>query len=217
MAEAQQLRLVADFRLAHRQALALTQRLDRAYLETITGLARAVEARDRYTGGHIERVQAYSLSIAERLEIDGEARRHLEFGAVLHDIGKIGVPDEILRKPGPLDPEEWRVMRQHPDLGRRVLEGISFLTPALDAVAAHHERWDGRGYPGGLAGEAIPLAGRIVSVADAFDAMASDRHYRQGLPIAVALREIEQGSGTQFEPQVVRAFVATRQSNSRTA
>jgi HD-GYP domain-containing protein (c-di-GMP phosphodiesterase class II) len=126
---------------------------------------------------------------------------------VLHDVGKIGVPDAILHKPGPLDPTEWSLMRHHPDIARRVLEGITFLAPSLDAVAAHHERWDGTGYPGGLAGEAIPLGGRIVAVADAYDAMVSDRVYRAGLPHSAALAELEEGRGTQFDPDVADAFL----------
>jgi HD-GYP domain-containing protein (c-di-GMP phosphodiesterase class II) len=209
-AEAQQLRTVEDFRAEHMRATALARRLDRAYLETITALARAVEARDSYTGGHVERVRSYSLHIADGLRLGGEALRALEVGALLHDVGKIGVQDAILRKPGGLDPEEWDAVRRHPEIGRRVLEGVSFLAPALEGVAYHHERWDGEGYPAGLAGEAIPLAGRIVAVADAYDAMTSDRSYRRGLPTEVALAEIELGRGTQFDPDVAAAFLTWR-------
>jgi HD-GYP domain-containing protein (c-di-GMP phosphodiesterase class II) len=208
LAEAQQLRAVEDFRRAYDQALALAGRLDGAYLETITALARAVEARDRYTGWHVERVRSYSLEIGTALGLAGDALRQLEFGAVLHDVGKIGVPDAVLGKPGPLDADEWRAMRQHPEIGRRLLEAVSFLAPAIDAVAHHHERWDGMGYPAGLAGQAVPLAGRIVAVGDAFDAMTSDRPYRAGLPVEAALAEIERGRGTQFDPQIAAAFLA---------
>ena len=186
----------------------MAEKLDAAYLETISALARSVEARDAYTGSHVERVRAHSRQIGETRGLSASALRQLEFGAVLHDVGKIGVPDEILQKPGPLDADEWTFMRHHPEIGRRVLEGISFLADALDAVACHHERWDGTGYPGGLAGESIPLFGRIVAVADAFDAMITDRPYRAGLPLEFALGEIERGRGSQFDPDVASAFLA---------
>jgi anti-sigma regulatory factor (Ser/Thr protein kinase) len=208
LAEAQQLRAVEDFRTSHREAVALAQRLDAAYLETISALARSVEARDSYTGTHVERVRIHSRRIGEAYGMNANALRQLEFGAVLHDVGKIGIPDQILQKPGPLDPEEWTFMRHHPEIGRRVLEGISFLADALDAVGCHHERWDGAGYPGGLAGDAIPLFGRIVGVADAFDAMITDRPYRAGLPVDIALKEIERGRGSQFDPDIARTFLA---------
>jgi HD-GYP domain-containing protein (c-di-GMP phosphodiesterase class II) len=208
LAEAQQLRAVEDFRTAHANAVALAERLDAAYLETISALAISVEARDSYTGGHVERVRLHSRRIGEACGLQGAALRQLEFGAVLHDVGKIGIPDDILQKPGRLDPEEWTFMRHHPEIGRRILEGISFLTEALDAVGFHHERWDGAGYPDGLAGDAIPLFGRIVAVADAYDAMVTDRPYRGGLPVDVALSEIERGRGTQFDPDIARAFLA---------
>jgi HD-GYP domain-containing protein (c-di-GMP phosphodiesterase class II)/anti-sigma regulatory factor (Ser/Thr protein kinase) len=207
LAEAQQLLAVGDFRAAHREALALADRLDRGYLETISALAKAVEARDDYTGGHIERVRQHSLRIARGRGLTDDTLRQLEFGAVLHDVGKIAVPDAILGKRATLDSEEWVFMRRHPEIGRRVLEGISFLTDALDAVACHHERWDGGGYPGGLAGEAIPLFGRIVAVADAYDAMTTDRPYRLGMPPEVALAEIEHGRGAQFDPDLAAAFL----------
>lgn len=208
LAEAQQIRAVRDFRASHDRAKQLAERLDQAYLETITALARSIEARDGYTGLHVERVRRYSLRLASDLRLGDDAIRRLEFGAVLHDVGKIGIGDAILSRPGPLDPAEWQVMRRHPEIGRRVLEGIAFLTPALDAVFFHHERWDGEGYPGGLAGEAIPLAGRIVAIVDAYDAMTTDRPYRRALPREAALAEIERGRGTQFDPDVARVFLA---------
>jgi HD-GYP domain-containing protein (c-di-GMP phosphodiesterase class II) len=208
LAEAQQLRAVEDFRTAHREAVALANKLDAAYLETISALARSVEARDNYTGTHVERVRLHSRRMGETCGLDASALRQLEFGAVLHDIGKIGVPDDILQKPGPLEPQEWTFMRHHPEIGRRVLEGIGFLADALDAVGCHHERWDGTGYPAGLAGEAIPLFGRIVAVADAYDAMTSDRPYRAGLPVEVALLEIDRGRASQFDPNIASMFLA---------
>jgi ribonuclease P protein subunit RPR2 len=207
-AEAQQLRLAEDFQIAYRRAADLAGRLDRAYWGTIGALARAIEARDDYTGGHIERVRAHSVRMGEALGLDAETLRQLEFGAVLHDVGKIGVPDAVLGKQGKLDLDEWRQMRAHPEIGRRMLAGVEFLGAALDAVAHHHERWDGAGYPAGLAGEDIPLAGRIVAVADAFDAMTTDRPYRAGLAPDAALAEIERGRGTHFDPTVASAFLA---------
>jgi HD-GYP domain-containing protein (c-di-GMP phosphodiesterase class II) len=147
------------------------------------------------------------MRLADALQLAGEGRRHLEFAAVLHDVGKLGLPDTVLGKPGPLSSEEWASMRQHPEIGRQVLEGVAFLAPVLDIVATHHERWDGQGYPGRLAGAAIPLAARIIAVADAYDAMTTDRPYRPALPEATARAELERGRGGQFDPQIVDAFL----------
>ena len=207
LAEAQQLRAVEDFRTAYRRASALTKKLDQAYLETITALANAVEARDLLTGHHVERVRSMSVRLGQILNLNSDAIRQLEFGAVLHDVGKIGLPDSILGKPGALSASEVPVMRLHPLIGRRMLEGVSFLHPALPAVEAHHERWDGAGYPHGLAGEDIPIAGRIVAVVDAFDAMTSDRPYRAALPVETARASLLAGRGTQFDPIIVDAFL----------
>ena len=207
LANGQALRAIRDFRAARREATALAGRLDGAYLETVAALARAVEARDGTTGGHVERVRRSSLLLADTLQLAGESRRHLEFAAVLHDIGKLGLPDAVLTKPGPLSAEERAVMEQHPLIGRRVLEGVAFLTPVLDAVAGHHERWDGRGYPGGLAGTAIPLAARIIAVVDAYDAMTTSRPYRPARTVAAARGELERCRGSQFDPDVVDSFL----------
>lgn len=208
LAEAQQLRAVRDFRVAHQEAVALAERLRGAALDSMIGLAKAIEARDDYTGGHIERVRRYSLSIATTLGLPQETLLHLEFGAVLHDVGKIGVPDAVLGKPGPLSPDEWVQMQRHPEIGHNILKGIALLAPSLDAVLCHHERWDGRGYPAGLAGEGIPLLGRIVAIADAFDAMTSDRPYRQGLSSDTAIAKIVDGRGRQFDSVIVDAFLS---------
>jgi HD-GYP domain-containing protein (c-di-GMP phosphodiesterase class II) len=207
LAEAQQLRAVEDFRTAYRRASDLTKKLDQAYLETITALANAVEARDHLTGDHVERVRSMSVRLGHILKLDREALRQLEFGAVLHDVGKIGLPDAILGKPGPLSSSEIPIMQEHPLIGRRILEGVSFLHPALPAVEAHHERWDGTGYPHGLSAENIPIAGRIVAVVDAFDAMTSDRPYRLALSVETAKAILLAGRGTQFDPVVVDAFL----------
>ncbi len=146
--------------------------------------------------------------IAEVLEVPAERHATLRRGALLHDIGKIGVPDRILRKPGPLTEREWETMRSHPDLGARIIANIPFLEEVATIVRAHHERWDGSGYPEGLAEEEIPLGARIFAVADGFDAMTSDRPYRRGRPLEEALAEVERCAGTQFDPAVVRAFRA---------
>ena len=179
-----------------------------AALGTITTLAKAIEARDRHTGAHIERVREYSLAIARQLELNEEEIWRVGVGAMLHDLGKIGVPDAILNKRGELTPMEAEVMRRHPMIGAGLLEADPALTIALPAVLHHHERWDGSGYPHGLSGERISLEGRIVCVADAYDAMVSDRPYRSRLAEAGALERIEAGIGTQFDPEVARAFLA---------
>ena len=201
------LRLLKDLKAAHRAERARRRELAAAHLQTLRLLAHAVELKDDYTGGHIERVRRYSLAIADALALDAATRRQLEMGAELHDVGKLGVPDAVLGKHGRLTAPEWSAMRTHPERGIYLLHGVSFLADALDAVEAHHERWDGRGYPHGLRAHDIPLLGRIVAVADAFDAMTSDRPYRRGLPAEAAAAELERGRGTQFDPDVVEAFL----------
>lgn len=208
LAEAQQLRAVKDFRAAHRRALDMAERLDHAYLQTVTALARAVEARDGYTGGHVDRVARYSMQLAGKLGIEESALRQIQFGAVLHDVGKIGVPDEVLQSPSALLPEQWEIMRQHPSIGEEMLDGVAFLDEARHAVVGHHERWDGNGYPRGLAGEGIPLVARIVGVADAYDAMTSNRPYRSALAWEIALDQIKSGRGKQFDPDIADLFLA---------
>jgi HD-GYP domain-containing protein (c-di-GMP phosphodiesterase class II) len=179
-------------------------------IQTVTALAQAVELRDKYTGGHTQRVTNYSLLLAERLHLPSMECRLLQIGVPLHDIGKIGVDDAVLRKAGSLMPDEFESMRSHTTRGAAILEGIPGLAAVLPIVRSHHERWDGRGYPDALAGEAIPLLARVVAVADSFDAMTSDRPYRKGLPLARAFSEIAKGSGTQFDPRCAAAFLALR-------
>ncbi|PYS77252.1 MAG: hypothetical protein DMF66_10490, partial [Acidobacteria bacterium] len=164
------------------------------------------EARDSETHGHSERVVSFSLRLGRELRLDSEQLRALEFGSLLHDIGKIGVPDAILRKPSALTEEEWVRMREHPRHGQKILRGIGFLEGAARVVAQHHERWDGTGYPLGLRGEGIDLNARIFAVADAFDAMTSDRVYRKGRPYEAAAAELDGWAGRQFDPRVVAAF-----------
>ena len=180
--------------------------LEGAYSMTLKALVAALETRDLETHGHSERVVNFSLRLGRELGLSGEQLRSLEFGSLLHDIGKIGVPDAILRKPAKLTEEEWERMREHPLHGQRILRGIEFLEGAARVVAQHHERWDGSGYPLGLRGEEIDLNARIFAVADAFDAMTSDRVYRAGRGYEEALRELEAYAGRQFDPRVVEAF-----------
>jgi putative nucleotidyltransferase with HDIG domain len=185
----------------------LLRRMHRSYLSTITSLARAVEAKDPYTSGHTERVARLAVMLAQELGFDEAQLQAIEVGAIIHDIGKVGIADEILLKPGPLSPEETREMRKHPELSSYIVADLE-LPPVVKQMArSHHERYDGAGYPDGLAGEEIPLAGRILSVADALDAMTSDRPYRKAMPLAMARAEIQEMSGTQFCPRVVAALM----------
>lgn len=176
-------------------------------LGALESLAVAVEHKDQNTAKHTDDVAQLSTRIAAALGVDERGAYQLRIGAILHDVGKIGVPDGILRKPGPLSSEEQRVMRRHAEIGYLMLKEIGGLREALDIVLHHHERYDGTGYPHGLRGSEIPLLTRIVTVADAFTAMTNDRPYRQRLAVAVALAELEKGSGSQFDPQVVEALL----------
>jgi putative nucleotidyltransferase with HDIG domain len=183
--------------------------LGRAYRGTALLLRDLIEEDDEYTGRHTEDVVALAVRVGERMGVDEETRRAVELGALLHDIGKIAVPDEIINKPGPLDDDEWAIMRTHTVEGQRMLEQVGGLLATVGVVVrASHERWDGGGYPDGLAGDAIPVAARIVSACDAYNAMTTDRSYRKALPLEVAVAELEANSGTQFAPDVVRALVA---------
>jgi ribonuclease P protein subunit RPR2 len=181
--------------------------LQQTYLATMTSLAQVIEAKDRTTRGHLDRTQAYGLALANRIDPELVRTPTLGYGFFLHDIGKVGIPEPILCKEGPLTIDEWDVMRTHPTIGAQIVEPIAFLSDAVDLIRHHHERFDGSGYPDGLEGEKIPLAARIFSVADSFDAMTSDRPYRGALALEPALAEIESGAGTQFDPEVVREFV----------
>jgi response regulator RpfG family c-di-GMP phosphodiesterase len=180
--------------------------LEEAYRSTLKALTAALETRDLETHGHSERVVSYSMRLGRAYGLDSELTKSLEFGSLLHDIGKIGVPDLILRKPAKLTPEEWVLMRQHPQHGQQILRGIEFLEGAARVVAQHHEKWDGSGYPLGLRGEKIDVCARIFSVADAFDAITSNRVYRKGKPYQAAADELDAWAGTQFDPKVVEAF-----------
>jgi diguanylate cyclase (GGDEF)-like protein len=170
-------------------------------------LVEALESRDPYMGGHPRAVSRLALRIGLKISLPSDQLDALNLGALLHDVGKIGVPDRILQKPGRLTDEEYRIIKRHPVLGARMLASVRELAPAVPAVRHHHERFDGKGYPDGLAGEDIPLAARIISVADAFDSMVRERPYGYGISRQAALEEIEDNSGTQFDPQVVRALL----------
>ena len=177
-----------------------------AYLGTIRALALALDARDPYTAGHSERVSAVSLAIGRCMLLDDAQLEVLRLGALLHDIGKIGISDEVLMKPGPLTPEEYELIKQHPDVGARILRSVPFLEPHITIVELHHERPDGKGYPHGLRGTEIPLLASIVHVADAFDAMTSARAYRPARATSEGLRELWRCAGAQFDAEVVHAL-----------
>ncbi len=180
--------------------------LENAYRTTLQALTAALETRDSETHGHSERVVTFSLRLGREYGLTALEMKALEFGSLLHDIGKIGVPDAILRKPAKLTDEEWVRMREHPMHGQQILRGIKFLEGAAKVVAQHHEKWDGSGYPLGLKAEEIDICARIFSVADAFDAITSDRVYRQGRPYEAASQELDEWVGRQFDPKVVEAF-----------
>lgn len=192
-------------KLARRRAV---ERFDThaAHLQTVQMLANTIEARDRNTRGHVERVQRYALALARALRWDEGALAVLEFGALLHDMGKILVPRAILNKPGQLTPPEWEVLRRHPADGAQMLGGVDHLRGAVPYVLHHHEHWNGSGYPHGLAGTAIPVEGRLPAVVEAFDAMTSERPYRPARTRAAACDEISRLAGIQFDPAIEAAF-----------
>ena len=184
----------------------LYEDLQATFQQTIEGLAKAIDKMDRYTAGHSERVASYAVYLAGRLGLDAGETEIVRQAALMHDIGKIGCVLN-LNKPGKLTTDEYEVFKRHPGFGRDILEPIKFLAPLVPGVHLHHERWDGRGYPLRLAGTSIPLIARIISVADTYDAMTSDRSYRRALPHEVAVAEVERCSGTQFDPEVAASFV----------
>ncbi|HML68296.1 MAG TPA: HD-GYP domain-containing protein [Clostridia bacterium] len=184
------------------------QLLQQTYMDTVTTLSRAVDARDPYTAGHSERVAAISHKIAEKMGFDENRLKKLELSALFHDIGKIGVPDQILLKPEKLDEAEFQKIREHPVIGAKILQKIDFLKDSLPIIRHHHERYDGNGYPDEMKGADIPIESRIISVADTYDAMTSDRPYRKSLSHEKAVSEIIRNAGMQFDPEVVDAFLS---------
>ena len=183
-------------------------RLETMYLETVTALAAAMEAKDHYTAEHADMLAAMAVSVGRRLGLAEPELRELQYAAVLHDIGKIGIPGSILNKPDRLTDDEFEVMAEHTVIGERIISRVEYLEPIAGIIRAAHERWDGGGYPDRVASDDIPLAARILLVCDAFHAMTSDRPYRKALPEKVAVKELEKNAGTQFDPRVVESFLA---------
>ena len=181
------------------------------FYATVTMLAQAVEMRDEYTGNHTMRVTEYSFLLAQQLDLPAKDLHLIRTGTPLHDIGKIGIDDAILKKPGKLTPHEFEVMKTHTVKGAKILETVPDLADVIPIVRSHHERWDGGGYPDGTAGEKTPRLARIVAVCDAFDAMTSDRPYRKGMAHEIAFAEVEKMSGKQFDPEIADAFLAIKQ------
>ena len=200
------LHIVANRASAAIENARLYEDLQSTFKQTIRGLASAIDKMDRYTAGHSERVAGYAQVLAIKLGMDDETVEIVRQSALMHDIGKIGCVMN-LNKPGKLSQEEYDVFKKHPEHGRDILEPISFLHPLIPGVHVHHERWDGQGYPLGLKGQEIPIIARIISVADTYDAMTSDRAYRKALPHAVAVSEIQRCANTQFDPDVANPFV----------
>ena len=181
--------------------------LNHAYDSTLLGWAKTLELRDEETKGHADRVTNNAVGLAEALGIDEEELKFIKWGSLLHDIGKMGVPDSILLKPGKLSEEEWVLMRQHPIYAYNTLSGIDFLKKSLDIPYAHHEKWDGTGYPRGLTGEEIPLPARIFAIVDVWDALTSDRPYRKAWSEKKAIAHLQEQAGKHFDPEVVKAFL----------
>jgi putative nucleotidyltransferase with HDIG domain len=182
--------------------------VEESYKITLEALVSALDAREHETQAHSQRVREYTLTLAEQLGLDREGLIQLGRGALLHDVGKIGVPDSILLKPGKLTSEEWIIMKRHPQIGHEILQNIRFLSVAAEVVLCHQERWDSGGYPNGLGENDIPLGARVFAVVDTLDAMTSDRPYRKAMSLEVTLNEIRRCSGTQFDPRVVEAFLS---------
>jgi HD-GYP domain-containing protein (c-di-GMP phosphodiesterase class II) len=178
-----------------------------AYDATIEGWSRAMDLRDKETEGHTQRVTAMTLELSRVMGLNPRNVIHMRRGALLHDMGKLGIPDNILLKPAKLTDEEWEIMRQHPQFAFDMLSDIYYLKPSLEIPYCHHEKWDGTGYPRGLKEEEIPLPARIFAVADVWDALTSDRPYRQAWTDEQAIKYITEQSGKHFDPQVVRAFI----------
>ncbi len=197
--------------LAHQVAVAIDNSrlytgLKRSFYDTVEALAESIEKKDSYTGGHTKRVVYYSMCIAKYLDLSADQLERIRLGALLHDVGKIGIEDKILKKPSPLDDSEWEEMKKHPEIGFSIMGRVESLQDVMAGMRYHHERWDGKGYPLGLRGEEIPLIARVIAVADAYDAMVSTRPYRKGLDAQFAHDELCRHADTQFDPKIIDAF-----------
>ncbi len=201
----QELTTTIRSRLERSHQLLLAQ-LQQAYSSSLIMLANAIELRDQYTRGHVERVHGHAQVLAKQLGLSAGQIDQIHYGSILHDIGKIHIPESVLKKPGPLNEGEWVEMKKHPTIGVEMVKDILYLAPAIPVIRYHHERWDGKGYPEGILGEAIPLVARIVTVADSLDAMCTSRPYQMALTADQAYEEILRGSGLMYDPAVVRAF-----------
>jgi HD-GYP domain-containing protein (c-di-GMP phosphodiesterase class II) len=200
--------LVGEERARREEVEIALSALQGSYMEMVRTLAFVVEAKDMTTRSHLDRTYQYAIALCRRVAPELANDATIGYGFLLHDIGKIGIPESILRKPGPLNEEEWAIMKTHPLIGVQVVSPIKFLGDAVAIIRSHHERWDGKGYPEGLRGEEIHLGARIFSLVDTFDAITSERPYQGGLPVSYALEEVERCAGTQFDPEVARAFIA---------
>jgi putative nucleotidyltransferase with HDIG domain len=185
----------------------MNELIEQVHFETIRALSDALDARDRYTAGHSRRVMEYSAGIAKKLRFSQINLQRLKKSALLHDIGKIGVPDFVLHKQSKLSDEEFALIKAHPEIGAKILKAVKSFRDLVPAIYCHHERFDGKGYPRGVRGEHIPLHARIIAVADTFDAMTSDRSYRMAFPRETALVELEANKGTQFDPHIADVFI----------
>lgn len=208
--------LVADVAATVVENSHLLRRLEKNYFSTVEALAAAIEAKDPYTRGHSKRVTQYAITLAERLGVKGESIADLQYGAMLHDIGKIGVRGQILNKRGRLTPEEYRIIKRHPIIGERIIDRVDFLQGAKPVVRSHHERFDGTGYPDGLRDEEIPLLARIVAVVDFYDALTSERPYRPAFSPEQTRLFIKEGIGADFDPMIATEFLKLAASARRT-
>ena len=215
---AEDLRTISTRERARRQeAEAALNETRSAYLTLVRTLAMVADMKDDFTRDHLDRTYQFALSLTARVAPDLVHEAGIQYGYLLHDIGKVGVSDQILKKPGPLDDHEWEQMRMHPVIGYQLVKDIKFLGDAVHVVRSHHERWDGRGYPDRLAGEDIYLPARIFSIIDTFDAMTQDRPYRAAMPVHAALEEIEAMGGSQFDPYLATEFVRMCEEREVTA
>lgn len=201
------IRDISDWKKAQRYLIQANIEMGDAYRDTLEGWGRALELRDHETEGHTKRVAEGTVQLALMLNVSVESIKNIRYGAMLHDIGKMAIPDSILLKPGPLDADEWKIMKMHPIYARDMLSEIKFLESAITIPYYHHEKWDGTGYPTGLKGEEIPLESRIFTIIDVWDALLSDRPYRKGWPKEKVLQYIKENKGIFFDPQITDVFL----------